>query len=243
MMKLDILAFGVHPDDVELGCAGTLLMEKRAGKKIGVIDLTQGELGTRGSVETRYEEAAAAAIVLGLDVRENLKMRDGFFQNDEAHQLSVIEAIRRYQPEIVLCNAPEDRHPDHGKSAKLVADSCFLSGLQKIATTVDGVPQNAWRPKYVLHYMQDRYLHPNFVFDISAVFQQKMESILAYTTQFYNPGLAEPETYISGKNFIDNVRNRHSQLGKMIGVDYAEGFISEKMMGIDNFNALIQKAT
>ncbi len=242
-MKLDILAFGVHPDDVELGCGGTLLMEKNNGKKIGVIDMTQGELGTRGTIETRYAEAAEAAKILQLDIRENLKMRDGFFENDEAHRLLVIAALRKYQPEIVLCNAPEDRHPDHGRSAKLVADSCFLSGLRKIETFDNGVSQTAWRPKYVFQYIQDRYLRPNFVFDITSVFKQKMLSVMAYNTQFYNPDLNEPQTYISSKGFVENVENRHRLLGKMIGVEYAEGFLCEKMIGINDFGNLIQNET
>ncbi len=237
-MKLDILAFGVHPDDVELSCAGVLLVEKKNGKKTGIIDLTQGELGTRGTAETRKNEAAAAAKILEVDVRENLSLADGFFQNDEAHQRKVIEAIRRYQPEIVLCNAPHDRHPDHGRSAKLVADAAFLSGLKKIETG-----QDAWRPKYVLNYIQDRFLEPDLVIDISDVFEQKVEAIKAYTTQFYSGDEYGPETYISKPGFLDSVIYRHKWFGKMIGVEYAEGFISEKMIGLKNFDALIKENT
>ena len=185
-MKLDILAFGVHPDDVELSCAGVLLVEKAKGKKTGIIDLTAGELGTRGTAETRKQEATAAAMILGVDVRDNLGMADGFFQNDEAHQRKIIEVLRSYQPEIILCNAPSDRHPDHGRSARLVADAAFLSGLSKIETSQNGTVQAAWKPKYVLNYIQDRFLQPNFVIDITDVFEQKLEAIKAYATQFTN---------------------------------------------------------
>jgi N-acetylglucosamine malate deacetylase 1 len=243
-MKLDILAFSVHPDDIELGCSGTLLIEKLQGKKIGIIDLTRGELGTRGTAETRDQEAAAAAKILQLDVRENLAFADGFFKNDEAHQRKVIAAIRKYQPEIVLCNAPEDRHPDHGRSAQLVEDAGFLSGLRKIETTDEnGNIQEPWRPKYIFNYIQDRYLQPDFVIDISAVIDKKVESIKAYATQFYNPALNEPETYISSPDFLDSVLYRGKMLGKMIGVKHAEGFISKKTVGLQNFNNLIVQNT
>jgi bacillithiol biosynthesis deacetylase BshB1 len=244
-MKLDILAFGVHPDDVELGCAGTLMAAKAEGKSVGVIDLTGGELGTRGTMETRRVEAANAALVMGLAIRENLGMADGFFQNDEAHQRLVIAAIRKYQPEIVLCNAPEDRHPDHGRSAKLVSDAAFLSGLRKIITTeADGRIQEAWRPKYVFHYIQDRFIQPSFVVDISAFYEQKLQAILAYTTQFNAvDDQGEPQTYISSPQFLDSVRARALMLGKRIGVQYAEGFISEKVLGIQSFDAFVQNVT
>lgn len=242
-MKLDLLAFGVHPDDVELSCAGILLVEKRNGKKTGIIDLTQGELGTRGSAETRRKEAAVAAEILQVDIRENLKMADGFFSNDEAHQRKIIAVLRKYQPEVVVCNAPHDRHPDHGRSARLVADACFLSGLMKIETTENGLIQPAWRPKYVFHYVQDRFLMPNFVVDISDVFEQKIESIKAYSTQFHQPGEEGPETYISTPDFLDSVIYRHKWFGKMIGVKYAEGFISEKMIGLSGFDSIIKQNT
>jgi N-acetylglucosamine malate deacetylase 1 len=243
-MKLDILAFGVHPDDIELSCAGTLLAEAAKGKKVGVVDLTRGELGTRGTDETRKEEAAAAAAVLGLHARENLGLADGFFANDEAHQRKVIAAIRRYQPEIVLCNAPEDRHPDHGRSAALVADAAFLSGLRKIETLDhNGQLQTAWRPKYVFNYIQDRYLEPDFVLDITDFFEQKLESIRCYTTQFNSISTDEPQTYISTPAFLEGVINRHKWFGKMIGVPYAEGYISKKMIGIKSFDALVQQDT
>lgn len=242
-MKLEVLAFGVHPDDVELSCAGVLLVEQKNGKKTGIIDLTQGELGTRGTAATRKTEAAAAAKILGVDVRENLEMADGFLQNDEAHQKRIITAIRTYQPEIILCNAPEDRHPDHGKSSKLVADAAFLSGLMKIETKLNGSLQQAWRPKYVFRYIQDRFLQPDFVVDITEVFEQKIEAIKAYKTQFHNTDLNEPETYISTPDFLESVIYRHKWFGKMIGVKYAEGFISEKMIGIRNFDAIIKENT
>jgi bacillithiol biosynthesis deacetylase BshB1 len=242
-MKLDILAFGVHPDDVELSCAGVLLVEKLKGKKTGIIDLTQGELGTRGTAETRKQEADASAKILGVDVRENLAMADGFFENNEAHQRQIITTLRTYQPEIILCNAPSDRHPDHGRSARLVADAAFLSGLKKIETIKDGVQQEAWRPKYVFNYIQDKFLQPDFVIDITEVFEQKVEAIKAYGTQFHNTNSNEPQTYISTPDFLDSVVYRHKWFGKMIGVKYAEGFISEKMVGFSNFDALIKNNT
>ena len=242
-MKLDILAFGVHPDDVELGCSGTIIASIAEGKKIGIIDLTQGELGTRGSVETRYDEAAAAAAIMGILVRENLKMADGFFQNDEAHQRLVIAAIRKYQPEIILCNATEDRHPDHGRSAQLVTDAAFLSGLRKIATDDNGIFQEAWRPKYIFHYIQDRFIQPSFVVDITPYHDKKIEAILAYKTQFNSLGTDEPQTYISSPQFLDTVKARALMLGKRIGVKYAEGFVSEKILGINSFDAFIQNVT
>lgn len=242
-MKLDVLAIGVHPDDVELSCAGVLLVEKKNGKRTGIIDLTQGELGTRGTAETRSKEAEDAAKILGVDIRENLKMADGFLQNDEAHQLKVIEAIRKYQPEIILCNATEDRHPDHGKSAKLVSDAAFLSGLIKIETFENGIIQKPWRPKYVLHYIQDRFLQPNFVLDITNVFETKLQAIKAYSTQFHNPDVDGPQTYISTPDFLDSIIYRSKMLGKMIGVKYAEGFTSQKMIGFSSLDALIKENT
>ncbi len=242
-MKLQILAIGVHPDDVELGCAGTLLAAIEEGKKVGILDLTRGELGTRGTPETRKVEASNAADILGIQVRENLGMADGFFQNDEAHQRLLITAIRKYQPDIILANAPEDRHPDHGRSAKLISDAAFLSGLRKIETQINGVNQTAWRPSYVFHYIQDRFIQPSFVIDISKYMDKKIESVLAYTTQFYNPDLNEPQTYISSPQFIESVKARAMMLGKRIGVDYAEGYISEKMIGIKSLDNIIQLAT
>lgn len=242
-MKLDILAFGVHPDDVELSCGGTLMVEIRNGKKVGVIDLTRGELGTRGTADTRKEEAANAAKILGVHMRENLSMRDGFFKNDEEHQMQVIKKLRQYQPEIVICNAINDRHPDHGRSSKLISDSCFLSGLMKIETEFESEKQLAWRPKYVFHYIQDRYYEPDFLFDISDVFEQKLESIKAYTTQFYSPESDEPQTYISTPAYFDTIISRHKMFGKRIGVDYAEGYITEKRIGIKSFDDIIKVTT
>ncbi|HWB25239.1 MAG TPA: bacillithiol biosynthesis deacetylase BshB1 [Chitinophagaceae bacterium] len=242
-MKADILAFGVHPDDVELGCSGTLISAVAEGKKVAVIDLTRGELGTRGTADIRREEAAAAAAAMGLHARENLDMADGFFQNDETNLRKVITAIRKYQPEIVLCNAPEDRHPDHGRSSKLVSDAAFLAGLIKIETTLDEVKQEAWRPKYVFHYIQDRYLKPDFVMDISTVFPQKMKAILCYGTQFNSTDNTEPQTYISTPDFMDVIRSRALMFGKRIGVEFAEGYITTKMIGFKSFDAFIQHIT
>lgn len=242
-MKLDLLAFGVHPDDVELSCAGVLLAEQLDGKKVGIIDLTQGELGTRGTAATRAQESAAATKILGIPVRENLQMADGFFANDEPHQRKIITALRKYCPEIILCNAPTDRHPDHGRSAKLVADAAFLSGLKKIETTVNGTQQEAWRPKYVFNYIQDKFLEPDFVIDITNVFEQKIEAIKAYGSQFYNTDSKEPQTYISTPDFLESVVYRHKWFGKMIGVKYAEGFITQKMIGLKNFDAFIKNNT
>lgn len=242
-MKLDILAFGVHPDDVELGCSGTLLAAMAEGKKVGIIDLTQGELGTRGTAETRKVEADNAAKILGIHIRENLKMADGFFQNDEPHQRKIIEVIRKYQPAIVLCNAPEDRHPDHGRSAKLVSDAAFLSGLRKIVTNLEGKMQDAWRPTYVFHYIQARYLKPDFVVDISAFADIKLQSILAYTTQFHDPNSTEPQTFISSPQFVSLVQSRDQMWGQQIGVEFAEGFISEKVIGVKSMDGFIQNVT
>lgn len=243
-MKVDILAFGVHPDDVELGCAGTLLASISAGKTAAIIDLTRGELGTRGTAETRDEEAADAAKVLGVSARENLRMEDGFFEHNKENTLKVIQIIRKYRPEIVLCNAPEDRHPDHGRSAKLVSDASFLSGLRKIETSHEGNIQSEWRPKYVFHYIQDRYLKPDFVFDISAFHDKKIEAVLCYTTQFSeNDNRDEPSTYISSPDFLETVKGRALRLGKRIGVQYAEGYLSAKTIGIRNFDAFIMETT
>ena len=242
-VKLDVLAIGVHPDDVELGCSGTLLVALSEGKKVGIVDLTRGELGTRGSAEIRKTEAANAAKILGVHVRENIGLADGFFLNDEVHQRKVIMIIRKYQPEIILCNAPEDRHPDHGRSSKLVSDAAFLSGLRKIETEFDGVNQEAWRPKYVFHYLQDRFLQPHFVVDVSDHMDKKIESILSYNTQFYNPDLDEPQTYISSPDFMESVKARAMMLGKRIGVKYAEGYVSDKMIGVKSMDAFIQQNT
>lgn len=231
-MKLDILAFGVHPDDIELCCSGTLMVEMKRGKKAGIIDLTRGEMGTRGTAETRKVEAEKAAEIMGIHVRENLGMRDCFFENDESHRLQVIQKIRQYRPDVVFCNAVEDRHPDHGRAANLVKESCFLSGLIKIKTSFEGKEQEAWRPKLVMHYIQDRYLQPDFVVDITGMYERKMKSVMAYSTQFYNPDLNEPETYISTPAFMESIESRNKTFGRMIGVGYAEGFMMDQMPGV-----------
>lgn len=245
-MKLDILAIGVHPDDVELGCSGTLINEIQLGKKAGIIDLTQGELGTRGTIETRYQEAANAAMIMGVDVRENLKMRDGFFENDEENKLKLIQIIRTYQPEVVFANVLNDRHPDHGRAGHLISDACFLSGLMKIETKdKKREAQQRWRPKYVFHYIQDWYHEPDILIDITGVFEQRMKSIEAYATQFHNSSAndSEPQTYISTPDFLDSVIARARMFGKRIGVKYAEGFISEKKIGISTLDALLMIET
>ena len=237
-MKLDILAFGAHPDDVELGCSGTIAKEISLGKKVGIIDLTRGELGTRGSVATRNEESAKASEILGVVARENLDMRDGFFVNDEAHQLKVIEMIRKYRPDVVLCNAIADRHIDHGKGSKLVSDACFLSGLRQIKTELNGTIQEAWRPKVVYHYIQWQNIEPDFVVDISDFIDKKMESVLAYGSQFYDPKSNEPITPITSKNFLDSVKYRAQDLGRLVGVEYAEGFTTERYLAVNSLGDL-----
>ena len=238
-MKLDILAFGAHPDDVELGCGGTIAKEIALGKKVGIVDLTRGELGTRGSAAIRDNEAAKAAKILGVTVRENLKMRDGFFFNDEAHQLAITRLLRKYKPEIVLCNAIDDRHIDHGKGSDLVSDACFLSGLRKIETEFNKEKQEAWRPKQVYHYIQWKNLKPDFVVDITGFSGIKVDAILAYDSQFYNPDTNEPETPIATKNFLESLNYRSQDLGRLIGVDYAEGFTAERYLGVNSLGDLI----
>jgi N-acetylglucosamine malate deacetylase 1 len=243
MKKIQILAVAVHPDDVELCCSGTLMMEKKQGKTIGVVDLTRGELGTRGTAELRAKEAQTAAKIMNLDVRENLGMADGFFQNNEENQRKLIRAFRKYRPEIVLASALEDRHPDHGRAGKLISDSCFLSGLRKISTQdEEGAEQESWRPKYVFHFIQDRFYQPSFVYNITEVFERKLEAIRAYNSQFHSITYDrdEPQTYISGPEFMDSIIGRAQMLGKMIGVRYAEGFISEKMIGVSNLDSFEQ---
>ena len=234
MIKLDILAFGAHPDDVELGCSGTIAKEISLGKKVGIIDLTRGELGTRGSAEIRDNEAAKAAEVLGISARENLGFRDGFFANDEKHQLEIIKMIRKYQPEVVLCNAIHDRHIDHGKGSKLVSDACFLSGLRKIETELNGENQQAWRPKVVYHYIQWENIEPDFVVDISGFMQHKIDAVMAYDSQFYNPDSKEPISPITSKNFLDSVTYRAQDLGRLVGVDFAEGFTTERYLAVNS---------
>ncbi|RVT99942.1 bacillithiol biosynthesis deacetylase BshB1 [Mucilaginibacter limnophilus] len=239
-MKLDILVLPVHPDDAELGCAGTLLKHIAMGKKAGIVDLTQGELGTRGTAEIRIAEAKAAAEILGLSVRENLALPDGFFENTKEFQLKVIEAIRKYQPEIIITNALHDRHPDHGRANQLVEASVFLSGLRRIETYDNGALQDVWRPRLVLHFIQDRYIQPDIMVDITEHWDKKVESVMAFKSQFYNPEWEEePQTYISSPEFIKNVEARAIELGKNIGVKYAEGFTSAKLLGVDNLFSLL----
>ena len=243
-MKLDILAIAAHPDDVELACAGTLMVHAAQGMKVGVLDLTKGELGTRGTPETREAEAAASAKVMGLSVRENLGLPDGFFRNERVEQMALITMIRKYQPDVVLANARQDRHPDHGRAAALIAESCFLSGLRKIETTLDGQLQEAWRPTQVFHFLQDKYEAPDFVVDISSVIERKKEAIKCFKTQFLAPsGDDEPATYISSPAFFESVISRDMNFGKMVGVPYAEGFTTAKMLGIKSFNDLIGNVT
>jgi bacillithiol biosynthesis deacetylase BshB1 len=238
-MKLDILAFGAHPDDVELGCSGTLAKEISLGKKVGIIDLTRGELGTRGSVEIRNAESKKAAEILRVSIRENLDMRDGFFINDEAHQLKIIEKIRQYKPEIVICNAIDDRHIDHAKGSKLVSDACFLSGLRKIETFSNNEFQEAWRPKVVYHYIQWKNIVPDFVVDISNFIDLKSQSILAYSSQFYTENSNEPVTPIATKNFLDSIHYRSQDLGRLVGVEYAEGFTAERYLAVNSLSDLM----
>ena len=238
-MKLDILAFGAHPDDVELGCSGTIAKEISLGKKVGIIDLTRGELGTRGTAQTRDEEASVAAKILGVSVRENLNFRDGFFVNDEAHQLEIIKMIRKYQPEIVLCNAITDRHIDHGKGSKLVSNACFLSGLSKIETELNSERQSHFRPKLVYHYIQWENIEPDFVVDISGFMNVKMESVKAYKTQFYDPNSKEPTTPITSKNFLNSIEYRAMDLGRLVGVEHAEGFTVERYLTVNSLANLM----
>ncbi len=238
-MKTDIIAIGVHPDDVEISAGGTILVHLALGKVVGILDLTHGELGTRGSGAIRDTEAANAAKILGVHFRENLGMRDGFLQNDETHQLEIVKRLRKYRPEIVICNATEDRHPDHGKSSKLVSDACFLSGLIKIETVFEGVKQDAWRPKAVYHYIQDRQLKPDVLVDISDFMDKKEEALYAYKSQFHDPKSNEPATYISSPEFFNNIRNRSIDLGRQIGVKHAEPFTFERFMGVSSLFDLI----
>ncbi|MDB5015827.1 MAG: bacillithiol biosynthesis deacetylase BshB1 [Mucilaginibacter sp.] len=235
MLKLDILVLSVHPDDAELGCAGTILKHIAAGKKVGIVDLTRGELGTRGTAEIRDKEAAEAARILGLAVRENIGIPDGFFQNTQEQQLKVIAAIRKYQPEILITNAYHDRHPDHGRANELVEASAFLSGLRRIETYNNGELQEAWRPGLVLHFIQDNYIKPDILVDVTGFWDKKIESIKAYGSQFFNPDWQqEPQTYISSPDFIKIVEARAMEFGKSIRVKYAEGFTSRKILGVDS---------
>lgn len=238
-MKIDILAIGIHPDDVELSCSGTIAKHIAFGKKVGILDLTQGELGTRGNAELRTKEANDAAIILGVSFRTQLNLKDCFFENNEENQKKIIEIIRKHQPEIILCNAISDRHPDHGRASKLVSDASFYSGLIKIETHSDNKIQQAWRPKAVYHYIQDQYIHPDFVIDISDFIDIKHKAIMAYSSQFYNPSSNEPETPISSKHFIESVNSKMSILGRDIGVKFAEGFTVNRYPGINSLFDLV----
>ncbi|SDZ98835.1 bacillithiol biosynthesis deacetylase BshB1 [Arachidicoccus rhizosphaerae] len=238
-MKVDILAVGVHPDDVELGCGGALIASVKEGKKVAVVDLTKGELGSRGTPETRKAEAEAASRILGLSARENLGMADGFFQINQENTLKVITAIRKYQPEVLICNAPHDRHPDHGRSSQLVKEAAFLSGLIRIETSLEGQPQAAWRPKHLYHYIQDDYIEPDFIFDITDTFEQRQESILSYTTQFNVVAGDGVQTYISKPQFMQGVEARARLFGKRIGAEFGEGYIKTRALGISSFDRFI----
>ncbi len=238
-MKTDILAIGVHPDDVELSCSATLMKMKAAGKVVGILDLTKGELGSRGTPELRTQEANNALKVMELDFRVQLDLKDGFFENNEASVKEIIKVIRHYKPEIVLCNAISDRHPDHGRSSKLENDACFYSGLSKIETMLNGSKQEAWRPKAVYNYIQDFYLEPDFVIDVSQYMDKKMEAIMAYSSQFYNPNSKEPQTPISSKEFLDSVNAKMLIWGRAIGAKYGEGFTRNRLIGVNSLFDLI----
>ncbi len=237
-MKLDILAIGAHPDDVELGCGATIAKEGSLGKRIGIIDLTRGELGTRGSSEIRSRESAAAAQILGVEFRENMGFKDGFFINDEEHQLALIRKIRKYRPDIVLCNAVKDRHIDHAKGSKLVSDACFLSGLRRVKTNLDDREQQAWRPLHVFHYIQWENIAPDFVVDVSGFIHKKVEAVMAYGSQFYDPTSDEPESPISSKNFLESVTYRARDLGRLIGKEHGEGFTAERHVAVSSLGDL-----
>ena len=238
-MKLDILAFGAHPDDVELSCSGTILKHIRLGMKAGIVDLTNGEMGTRGNADLRNEEAAVAGKILGISTRENMNFADGFFQNDKAHQLKIISVIRKYTPEIILCNAIADRHPDHGKASKLISDAVFLAGLVKVETLLDGKKQEPWNTKAVYHYIQERYLQPDFVTDITDFIEVKMQAIKAYRSQFYNPNSNERETAISSKEYLEFIESRAMEMGSKINVPYAEGFTIDRVPGVNSLFDLL----
>jgi bacillithiol biosynthesis deacetylase BshB1 len=239
-LKLDILAFAAHPDDVELGCSGTLIKHQNLGLKIGVIDLTKGELGTRGNAALRAVESNKASQILKLTARENLGFADGFFKNDEEHLIPIIQKIRKYNPNIILANAIEDRHPDHGRAAKLVADACFYAGLIKIKTfDENGLAQQVWRPKTLYHYIQYNYIKPDFVIDISKEMDTKIEAVMAYSSQFFDPNSSEPETPISSLAFLDSLKERAKDLGRMINVNYAEGFTAARLVGVNKLSDLL----
>jgi bacillithiol biosynthesis deacetylase BshB1 len=235
LTNIDILAFAAHPDDIELSASGTLMKHIDAGKKVVIVDLTQGELGSRGTIGTRYAEAAEADKIMGVAQRVNLKMADGFFEINEHNKRLIVEQIRRFRPKIVLANAFSDRHPDHGRGSQLVSEACFLSGLRKVNTKWEGAEQLAFRPEFVYHYIQDRFLKPDFAIDVSDFVDRKLQAIQAYKTQFHNPNSKEPQTPISGEDFLDFIKGRMSEYGRSIGVRYAEGFQVERTIGVESF--------
>lgn len=239
-MTVDVLAIGAHPDDIEMTCSGTILSLIAQGKTVAAVDLTRGELGTRGTPEIRAQEAAEGARIMKLSARENMGFRDGFFRNDEDHQLALIAKIRKYRPQIVLANTPDDRHPDHGRAAELVVEACFYAGLRQIKSVDEqGNEQEAHRPIYVYHYIQDRSLQPDFVVDITPYWEGKIAAIKAYKSQFFNPDSDEPASYISGKSFMDFLESRTREHGHMIGVDFGEGFVTRRMLGVSDLLSLI----
>lgn len=238
-MKLDILVLAAHPDDAEISAGGTIAKHVALGYKVGIVDLTRGELGTRGTPEIREKEASNAAKILKVTVRENLELRDGFFQKTEAEKLRVVEAIRKFQPEIVLANAIYDRHPDHGRASELIDESCFLAGLAKVETTLHGEPQKAWRPKVVYHFIQSQFIKPDLVVDVSDFWETKMESLRTFKSQFYDPSSKEPETFISNPGFMKLIESRGQETGYSIGVKYGEGFTVNRYIGAKNLFDLI----
>lgn len=236
--KVDVLVFAAHPDDAELSCSGTIIKLIEQGKKVAIVDLTQGELGSRGNAQLRHEEAEKASKIMGVALRENLNLPDGFFENNATNQKKVIQSIRKYQPQIVLANALNDRHIDHGRGARLVADACFLSGLIKIETTLNELPQQAWRPKLVLHYIQDYFQKPNIVVDISDQWTKKMEAIQAFSSQFYSSSSTEPVTPISGKEFFGFLEGRAREMGRPVAAEFGEGFVCERPIKIEDITLL-----
>jgi N-acetylglucosamine malate deacetylase 1 len=231
-MKLDILVIAAHPDDAELACSGTIAAQIAKGYKVGILDLTRGEMGTRGTPEIRIQEAEESSKILGLSIRENMGFKDIFFKDDDSHRLEIVKVIRKYRPEIVLANAVSDRHPDHGKGGAVASSACFMSGLRKIETTLDGVAQDPWRPKYVYHYIQNNYIKPDFVVDITDYWETKIESIKAFRSQFYDPNNKEPESFISSAEFLDFIEARAREFGHSIMVKYGEGFTVERTLGV-----------
>ena len=238
-MKLDILVFAAHPDDAELSCSGTIISHIKQGKKVGMVDFTKGELGTRGNPEIRMQEARQAAEILGLSVRENLAFEDIYFKNDKEHQLEIVKMIRKFQPEIVLANAVEDRHPDHPRASQLVVQSCFMAGLKMIGTKLDGATQSAWRPGAIYHYIQSNFIKPDVIVDVSEHWEQRMASVRAFKSQFFDPNSKEPETFISSAQFMELLVARATEFGKSIGVKYGEGFTVDKNIGVSSLFDLI----